>query len=64
SGSFVISDDQKDMHELFDVGNDAIVYESPEDLREKTKFYLSHDDLRLSIVSKARNRILNEHTYT
>jgi len=62
-GSFVLSDDQKDLHELFDVGKEAAVYESIGDLKEKLRFYQSHEPQRLSLIEAARARIMNEHTY-
>ncbi len=62
-GGFVISDDQKDLHDLFDVGREVIVYETIEDAKEKIRFYRMHDDDRTKIVIAAQKRILREHTY-
>jgi spore maturation protein CgeB len=63
AGSFVISDNQKDMHELFDVGKEAIVYESLEDLKDKIRFFKAHETERMRIIAAAQKRISGEHTY-
>jgi spore maturation protein CgeB len=64
AGSFVLSDDQKDLRELFDVPKEAVVYESLVDLREKIAYYLAHENERQAIVAAARKRIKSEHTYS
>jgi spore maturation protein CgeB len=61
-GGFVISDDQKDLHELFDQPEIA-TYETIEDLQEKVRFYLANESARLKITGLAQKRILGEHTY-
>jgi spore maturation protein CgeB len=63
AGSFVLSDDQKDLHELFDVGKEAIVYENLDDLKEKIRYFRTHDAERARIIAAAQKRILGEHTY-
>jgi spore maturation protein CgeB len=62
-GSFVLSDDQKDLHELFDVGREAIVYANLEDLKDKIRFYEKHESGRNAVIAAARKRISGEHTY-
>jgi len=62
-GSFVLSDDQPDLHALFDVGREAIAYENLTDLKEKLLFYADHGDARRTIIKAAQQRIIHEHTY-
>jgi spore maturation protein CgeB len=62
AGSFVISDRQKDLFDLFDP-QEVAAYETIEDLQEKTRFYLTHEAERLTITRLAQKRILAEHTY-
>jgi spore maturation protein CgeB len=62
SGSFVISDKQKDLFELFDK-DEIAYYESIDDLRDKIGFYLKNDTERKKIIQKARQKILDCHTY-
>ena len=64
AGSFVLSDDQKDLRDLFNVPNEAIVYENLTDLKEKIRYYLAHENERRAIISAAQTRINNEHTYS
>ena len=63
AGSFVISDDQKDLRELFDVPKEAIIYENLNDLRKKIAWYLAHEKERTAIIAAARERIKKEHLY-
>lgn len=62
SGGFLITDNQKDLSELFDK-SEFVAYEDIDDLREKVRFYELNPGARDSITQKARSRILNEHTY-
>ncbi|HEX7510476.1 MAG TPA: glycosyltransferase, partial [Chitinivibrionales bacterium] len=62
-GSFVISDNQPDMRELFALGTEAIAYETIDDLKEKISFYTSHETARQAVIRAAQNRIAGEHTY-
>jgi spore maturation protein CgeB len=64
AGSFLLTDDQRDMRELFDAGSEAITYASIEDLKEKAAFYIARPHERGFIMQAARKRILAEHTYT
>ena len=63
AGSFVISDAQKDLYDLFEIGKEAIVYESLDDLKEKIRFYKTHEEERRRIIDAAQKRILGEHIY-
>ena len=63
SGSFVLSDNQKDMEELFDIGKEAICYQSIHELKDLIKYYSENEGKRLSIVEAAQERIKKEHTY-
>lgn len=62
-GGFVLSDNQKDLGELFELGTEAVEFASGGDLREKIVFYGKHDDARGKISSRARLRIQKEHRY-
>jgi spore maturation protein CgeB len=64
AGSFVLSDDQKDLRDLFDVPKEAIVYENLIDLKEKIGYYLTHENERRAVIAAAQARIKNEHTYS
>ena len=63
SGSFVISDNQKDLLEFFDQNTELAIFETIEDLRDKARFYLTHETGRNKIVDAAQKRIKHEHLY-
>lgn len=64
AGSFVITDNQKDMAELFDLEKEAIIYTDIDDLKDKISYYQLNQEERIHISENARNRILEEHTYS
>lgn len=63
SGGFVLSDDQEEMHTLFNVGTEAVTYKDPEEFVSKSKYYLSHPEERDNIIVAGRERVLRDHTY-
>ncbi len=62
-GSFVLTDNQSDLHNLFEK-EEVAVYDTPEELIEKIKYFRENPEQRDLIVQKARTRILGEHTYS
>lgn len=63
SGSFVISDNQKDLGELFEIGKEAVCYKDIEELKDIVSYYLDRQESQLQITAAAKERIRNEHTY-
>ncbi len=63
AGGFLLSDDQPDMHELFQSGEMAL-FSSIEDLCDKVNYYLRHPAKGDQIGRRAFRRIVNEHTYS
>ena len=61
-GSCLLTDSKKNLGELFDIGNEVVVYDSPEDCIEKAKWLLDHDDERNRIASAGKTRTLKSHT--
>jgi spore maturation protein CgeB len=64
AGSFVLTDHQKDMDDLFEIGKEAVCYENLEDLKHKITFYSKNNIIREKIVLAAQKRIMAEHTYS
>ena len=56
-----ISDKIPSAETLFE-GN-VITYENAEDLNEKIKYYLSHDEERRMIAEKGKEIVLKNHTF-
>lgn len=63
SGGFVLSDDQEEMHSLFDVGTEAVTYTDVQDFNSKAKYYVDHPEERNKIIKAGRERVLRDHTY-
>ncbi len=56
-------DRQKDgLSEMFDLGRELITFDSPNDLADKVRYYLSHDEERKNIAQTARKKLLQQHT--
>jgi len=62
-GAFQLVDRREEIPHLFEVGKEIICFENIDDLREKAHYYLKNRDKRIEIAVRARQRVLNEHTY-
>lgn len=62
AGGFLITDDQADIHELFDE-DEAVTYRTMDELEDKTRYYLAHPEERKAIVQRAQRRIAAHHTH-
>ena len=63
SGNFVLSDNQKDLEELFEVGKEAVTYKNIGELNDLIEYYKKDATLRQTVFNAAKKRIMNEHTY-
>ena len=63
SGGFLLTDAQASLGDLFEVGEEVIVFEEPGGLADQARFYLGNLERRLEVVRRARRRVLAEHTY-
>ncbi len=62
-GGFLISNYQEDYMEYFEENKDFVIYYDYEDLMDKVKYYLTHDDERMKIAKNGQEKVLAEHTY-
>ena len=62
-GGFLISGLQPELYELFNVGEELIVYDDIQDLYEKAAYYLEHEDERLKIAQNGYDRVKNDFTF-
>jgi len=62
-GGFCLSEPKKDLGVFFRLGEEVVVFEGVEDLRDKLRYYLRHDEERREIAARGRARALGEHTY-
>ncbi len=62
-GAFILTDHQKSLDELFDVGREIIVYKEKSEIPGLVKYYLDNPDKREAVAKKGLERVLKEHTY-
>jgi hypothetical protein len=48
---------------FFDIEHECDVYETNDEMIEKVRYYLDHEEKRKAIASKGREKILNNYTY-
>jgi spore maturation protein CgeB len=60
---FEISDNQKDLNGLFEIGKEIEVFTDSEDLKRKIFYYLSNERKRKEIISAGYVRLLKDHTF-
>lgn len=63
AGGFLLTDDQPDLHDLFDVGREAAVFSSPDDLREKIAWFQTRPEERERLMRAGRERVRRDHAY-
>ncbi|HEY7794104.1 MAG TPA: glycosyltransferase [Gaiellaceae bacterium] len=62
-GSLLLTDEGSNLAELFDPGSEVVTYADVDDLVEKARHYLAHEDERRAIAAAGQARTLREHTY-
>jgi len=62
-GAFQLSYFVEGLAHCYDIDREVCVYADVDDLIEKIKFYLAHEDLRESIATAAYKRTLKDHTF-
>ncbi len=63
TGGFVLSNWQEEIPELFEEGKEIATFRTPEELLEKTDYYLTHEEERKQIGINARRKIREYYTY-
>jgi spore maturation protein CgeB len=62
-GSLLVTDEKSNLHELFEPDVEVVTYASADELVEKARHYLAHEDERRAVAAAGRARTLREHTY-
>lgn len=62
-GGFMLHIDNDEVREYYDVGREIDVFSTPEELADKCRFYLAHDELRRRMVEKAYERCVPRYSY-
>ena len=62
-GSLLLTDEGSNLAELFEPGREVVTYADVDDLVEKARHYLAHEEERRTIAAAGQARTLREHTY-
>lgn len=62
-GAMLITDEKKNLGELFEVGKEIVTYKDSEDLINKIRYFLNHEEERQKIDRAGQKRTFREHTY-
>ena len=63
SGGFMLSNAQPEIPELFQVGRDLDVFHNFEEMVDKVRFYLAHEEIRLRIAMHGYETVRNHFSY-
>jgi spore maturation protein CgeB len=62
-GTFLLTQDYPHLHKYFKAGKELVTFTTPQDLRRKAIYYLSHNREREAIATAGYRRILRDHTF-
>lgn len=62
-GVFQVTDFRKDLTNLYNIGEEVVIYENIDDLLSKITYYLKNDAEREKIASAGMKRTIINHTY-
>lgn len=62
-GTCLVTDMKDNLHELFEIDKEVVVYTSAEDCVRKVRYLLEHEHERAAIAKAGQARTLREHTY-
>ena len=60
---FVLTNYQEDLENEFQEGKEIVMYRSLEDLIEKTRYYLEHEDERLAIAKAGYEKVMRDYNF-
>jgi hypothetical protein len=63
AGALLVTDWKKNLHQMFEPGEEVVAYRSNEECVELVGHYLSHEDERAAIAAAGQRRCLRDHTY-
>ncbi|MBN2141366.1 MAG: glycosyltransferase [Desulfovibrionaceae bacterium] len=62
-GAFLITDRRRQIEDLFEPGQEVVLYDEPAEVFDLVRRYLADPGARRRVVEAARKRVLAEHTY-
>jgi spore maturation protein CgeB len=63
SGGFYLVEYMEELEEFFDIGKEIVCYSDPQDLVDKIRYYLEHEDQREEIRKAGYERAVRDHTW-
>jgi spore maturation protein CgeB len=63
SSGFYMVEYMEELEEFFDIGKEVVCYTDKEDLADKIKYYLKHDDERERMRRSGHERCLRDHSW-
>ena len=64
AGGFLITNYQAEIAEYFEDGVDLVMAYTPEDMIQKTAYYLQHEDERKEIALNGQKKVFESFAYT
>ena len=61
-GTLILTEWVQELPEAFVVGEEVETFTSPDELREKVRYWLAHDAARQTLIQRSRARVLRDHT--
>ena len=61
-GALLVTEDAQNLGDMFEPGREVVTYNGPDDLIEKVRHYLRHDEERAAVAAAGQARTLSEHT--
>jgi hypothetical protein len=62
-GSMLLTDERANLAELFEPGREVVTYRTADELAERARHYLAHEDERQAIATAGQRRTLRDHGY-
>jgi hypothetical protein len=63
AGGFYLVEEAPDHAELYDIGREIVTWKSPEELVDKTRYFLAHPTERERIAAAGQQRATRDHTW-
>jgi len=63
AGALLLTDQKRNLQEMFALGEHVTAYESPEDCVRQINLFLANEPLRASIAAKGQRHTINTHNY-
>ncbi len=63
TGGFLLTENAAHLEDYYKLGEEVVNFSSTEEMVEKVRYYLSHEDERTAIAEAGYQRTLKDHTY-